>query len=121
MPADADQSPDPTGTAEAPHYHGHRERLRERFRLAGGDALPDYELLELILFRAIPRRDVKGDAKALIQRFGSLAEVIAAPETRLRQEAGLSDGVISDLKVIEAAARRLTRGNVAKRRVFDNL
>ena len=110
------------GLEEAqPHYLGHRERLRERFRLAGGDALPDYELLELILFRAIPRRDVKGDAKALIQRFGSLAEVIAAPETRLRQEAGLSDGVISDLKVIEAAARRLTRGNVAKRRVFDNL
>ena len=113
--------PKPQGLEEAaPHYLGHRERLRERFRAAGGDALPDYELLELILFRALPRRDVKGDAKALIQRFGSLAEVLAAPEIRLREEGGLSDSLITDLKVIEAAARRLTRGSIAKRELLGN-
>ena len=63
----------------APHYHGHRERLRKRFRDAGPDALADYELLELVLFRAIPQRDVKPLAKALIAKFGSFAEVISAP------------------------------------------
>ena len=70
---------DADGFAEAaPHYHGHRERLRARFREAGADALSDYELLELLLFRALPRRDVKPLAKSLIEKFGSFAEVIAA-------------------------------------------
>ena len=62
-----------------PHYHGHRERLRERFREAGAEAVSDYEMLELVLFRAIPRRDVKPLAKELIAQFGSFAEVVAAP------------------------------------------
>ena len=66
----------PAGDQE-PHYHGHRERLRKRLREAGSDAIADYELLELVLFRAIPRRDVKPLAKALIQRFGSFGEAIA--------------------------------------------
>jgi DNA repair protein RadC len=65
-------------TANAPHYLGHRERLRDRFRKGGADALGEYELLELILFRAMPRRDVKPLAKALIARFGSFAEVVSA-------------------------------------------
>jgi DNA repair protein RadC len=65
-----------------PHYSGHRERLRTRFLEAGEDALADYEMLELVLFRAIPRRDVKPLAKALIARFGSFAEVIAACRRR---------------------------------------
>src|SRR5262245_13611572 len=68
----------------APHYLGHRERLRERFLQGGSDALQDYEMLELILFRAIPRRDVKPLAKELLKKFGSLAEVIAAPVERLK-------------------------------------
>ena len=66
--------------AGKPHYFGHRERLRRRFREAGADALPDYELLELILFRAAPRRDTKPLAKALIARFGTFAEAVNAPE-----------------------------------------
>ena len=66
----------------SPHYYGHRERLRERFREAGADALSDYELLEAVLFRAQPRRDVKPLAKALIATFGSFAEVISAPVAR---------------------------------------
>jgi DNA repair protein RadC len=66
-------------TTPQPHYHGHRERLRARFHDAGAGALPDYELLELLLFRSIPQRDVKPLAKELIQRFGSFAEVLARP------------------------------------------
>jgi DNA repair protein RadC len=89
-----------------PHYHGHRERLRARFREAGSEALPDYELLELVLFGAIPRRDVKPLAKSLLDRFGSFAEVISAPP-HLLAEAGLGDATITELKVIEAAARVL--------------
>jgi DNA repair protein RadC len=67
------------GLEEAPHYHGHRDRLRTRFREGGPGALADYELLELVLFRAVPRRDVKPLAKILIEKFGSFAEVISAP------------------------------------------
>ncbi len=102
------------------HYLGHRERLRARFREAGGDALPDYELLELILFRAIPRRDVKPVAKDLLRRFGSFAEVLAAPRARLLEVKGLGEAVVDDLKAVEAAARRLTRGAVAKRPVLSS-
>jgi hypothetical protein len=88
---------------DEPHYHGHRDRLRARFAEAGGDALPDYELLELVLFRAIPRRDVKPIAKELIRRFGSFAEVLAAPPGRLIEVEGIGESVVTDLKVTEAA------------------
>src|SRR5882724_3095718 len=74
---------------KAPHYHGHRARLRQRFLDAGSDAVSDYELLELILFRAIPQRDVKPLAKQLIATFGSFAEVISAPPARLAELKGL--------------------------------
>jgi DNA repair protein RadC len=103
-----------------PHYHGHRERLRERFREAGPDALADYELLELVLFRAIPQRDVKPLAKALLQKFGSFAEAIAAPPTRLREVPGIGDTVITELKVVHAAASRLLRGEVKGREVLSS-
>ncbi|MEK4035362.1 DNA repair protein RadC [Methylocystis sp. IM3] len=106
--------------APVPHYHGHRQRLRERFMEAGDQALADYELLELLLFRAIPRRDVKPLAKALVERFGSFAEAIAARPERLREIPGLPDGAIVDLKVAEAAARRLARGALEKRKVLSS-
>ncbi len=110
------RSGEPTGLEEAPpHYHGHRERLRGRFREAGSDAVSDYELLELVLFRALPRRDVKPLAKALIEKFGSFAEVIAAPPQRLAEVAGLGESAITEFKIVEAAARRLARGEVKKR------
>lgn len=99
----------------APHYHGHRERLRERFREAGPDALADYELLELVLFRAMPRRDVKPLAKALLAKFGSFAETISAPRARLKEVAGLGEAAITELKVVQAAALRLARGELRKR------
>jgi DNA repair protein RadC len=104
----------------APHYHGHRERLRDRFREAGAEALSDYELLELLLFRALPRRDVKPLAKALLEKFGSFAEVIAAPESRLAEVKGLGDAGITELKIVQAAASRFLRGAVKKRRVLSS-
>ena len=101
-----------------PHYHGHRDRLRARFTEVGGDALPDYELLELVLFRSIPRRDVKPVAKELLKRFGTFAEVLAAPPARLMEVEGIGESVVTDLKIVEASARRLAKGAVAKRPVL---
>ena len=94
-----------------PHYHGHRQRLRERFLNGGRDALPDYELLELLLFMAIPRIDTKPLAKSLIDDFGSFADVIAAPIEALRKK-GVHEGTIAALKVVEAAALRLAKTRV---------
>jgi DNA repair protein RadC len=109
------------GLSEAPpHYLGHRDRLRARFRDGGSGALSDYELLELVLFRALPRRDVKPLAKALIAKFGSFAETIAAPPLRLAEVEGLGATTITDLKVIEAAARRLAHGEVKRRPVLSS-
>lgn len=109
------------GLQEAvPHYHGHRERLRARFREAGNDALTDYEMLELLLFRALPRRDVKPLAKHLIAKFGSFAEVISAPAARLAEVKGLGEAAITELKIVQAAASRLTKGAVRKRPVLSS-
>ncbi|MDR3527312.1 MAG: DNA repair protein RadC [Rhizomicrobium sp.] len=93
----------------APHYLGHRERLRERFLEGGADAMPDYELLELTLFAALPRRDVKPLAKALITHFGSFAEAIAAPRERILEVEGATASVATQLKIVEAAALRLSK------------
>ncbi|WP_425105058.1 JAB domain-containing protein [Ancylobacter sp.] len=103
-----------------PHFLGHRERLRERFRSGGGEALPDYELLELVLFRAVPRADVKPLAKALIDRFGSFAEAISAPPGRLREVKGVGEAIITELKLIGAAVERVTRGQVRARPVLSS-
>ena len=105
MPAKT--SPSEDQPAETPHYHGHRERLRERFHSAGPDALSDYELLEMALFAAIPRRDTKPLAKELLKKFGSFAEVVHAPVPRLREVDGIKDASINQLKLIAAAASRM--------------
>ena len=109
-----------TNDDEAPHYHGHRDRLRARFSEVGGDALPDYELLEIVLFRSIPRRDVKPIAKDLLRRFGSFAEVLAAPPALLSEVDGVGESVVTDLKIVEAAARRFAKGAVARRPVLSS-
>ncbi len=101
--------------APMPSYAGHRQRLRDRFKSGGPDALPDYELLELLLFRAIPRRDTKELAKRLIARFGSFAEVINAPEHRLAEVKDVGEAVITELKIVRAAALRLMRGQIMRR------
>lgn len=106
--------------AGKPHYFGHRERLRRRFREGGSDALPDYELLELILFRAAPRRDTKPMAKALIARFGTFSETLNAPEELLREVPGIGEAAIVELKLVRAAALRLMRGEVLDRPVLSS-
>lgn len=98
-----------------PHYHGHRQRLRERFLVGGADALPDYELMELLLFLAIPQRDTKPLAKALVAKFGSFADAIAAPRERLLEVDGVKDGTVTALKMVEAAALRLAKAKVIGR------
>ncbi|MGN6286570.1 MAG: RadC family protein [Afipia sp.] len=120
MSESSDDSSEPRGFSEAPHYHGHRERLRDRFRDAGADALSDYELLELVLFRALPRRDVKPLAKTLINRFGSFAEVVHAPEARLRETSGLGDAAVTELKLIAATASRVAKGQLKERTVLSS-
>jgi DNA repair protein RadC len=109
-----------SGTEPPPDGHsGHRQRLRERFVRGGADALPDYELLELLLFTAIPRRDVKPLAKQLIRRFGNFAGVVAAPAGELSAN-GLSDGTIAAIKLVQAAALRLGRQQVLARPILSS-
>jgi len=103
-----------------PHYAGHRKRLRQRFREGGGDALPDYELLELILYRALPRKDTKPIAKDLLEEFGSLAEVFNAPETRLSEVNGVGETVITELKLVRETSLRLSRGAFKDRPILDS-
>jgi len=110
----------PTPADKAAHYHGHRRRLRQRFLAAGSEAISDYEMLELILFRAIPQRDVKPLAKSLLATFGSFSEVIAAPAERLKEVDGLGEAAITELKIVQAAANRLVRGEVKQRQVLSS-
>jgi DNA repair protein RadC len=118
MPAKTQNPESPP--AETPHYHGHRERLRERFYHSGPDALSDYELLEMALFAALPRRDTKPLAKSLLKKFGSFAEVVHAPEARLREVDGIKDASIHQLKLIAAAASRVAKGQVNQRAMLSS-
>lgn len=108
-------SPATPAVPETPSHTGHRQRLRERFRKTGPDGLPDYELLELVLFRAIPRRDTKDLAKRLIARFGSFAEVINAPDDRLRDEEEVGETIIGEFRLLQAVALRLAKGEFVKK------
>ena len=106
--------------ASKPHFLGHRERLRERFREAGPEALPDYELLEMVLFRAIKRGDTKPLAKSLIAKFGSFAEVISATPERLMEVDGVGEATTTELKLVRAAALRLMKGQIINRPLLSS-
>ena len=99
---------------------GHRKRLRQRFRMGGPDALPDYELLEMILFAAFPRGDTKPLAKRLIARFGSFAQVVSATPERLKEVPGCGERVIDEIKMVRTAALRLMRGEIMGRQVLTS-
>ena len=99
---------------------GHRQRLRQRLLTAGADSVADHELLELVLFLALPRRDTKPIARALLTRFGSFANVIAAPPAELRGVDGLGDAGSAALKTVQAAALRLMRSELKDRPVLSN-
>ena len=104
---------------EAPHYSGHRDRLRARFLKSGIDALQDYEILELILFSAIPRRDVKPLAKDLIKNFGSFQGVMHASPEAL-QSFGLSENTAAVIKIIQASAFHLMKSEVIKQPILNS-
>ena len=103
-----------------PHYHGHRDRLRERFAKGGPEALADYELLELYLFNSIRQGDVKPTAKALIEKFGSFAEAIAAPVERLVEVKGVGPKTALDLQIIKAAATKLGQESILGRPILSS-
>jgi len=103
-----------------PHYHGHRDRLRARFAEAGGKGLADYEILELILFRAIPQRDVKPLAKQLLARFGDLGRVCAARTDQLTEIKGISEKVALELNLFQEVATRIAREQVTGRAVISS-
>ncbi len=118
---DTDEAPaQPLPTGRLPSYiKDHRKRLRERFMSGGSGAMPDYELLELVLFRSIPRQDVKPLARLLMDTFGDFNRVLTAPEERLRQIKGVGETVITDLKILEACAHRMVRARVMQRHVIS--
>jgi DNA repair protein RadC len=99
---------------------GHRARLRTRFRNGGAEALPDYELLEMVLFRVFPRGDTKPIAKRLIARFGSFAEVVNAPPQRLAEVEGVGERAIDEIKLVRVAALRLMQGEIMGRKVLGS-
>ncbi len=110
----------PTIHKDRPHYHQHRERLRKKFDDAGPGALADYELLELMLFRTIPRQDTKPLAKALIAKFGDLAAVLAASPQRIAEVKGAGPAVAQDLKVAQALLERAAKTPLTQRTVISS-
>lgn len=117
---DETPEPKPVGRKQPSYIADHRQRLRARFMGGGAAAMPEYELLELVLFRAIPRRDVKPLARALMDHFGDFNRVISAPEPRLREIKGVGDAVVIELKIVEAAAHRMARARVLKKHVVSS-
>lgn len=105
---------------DEPDHKGHRARLRARLLDSGGDALADYELVEYLLALAIPRRDTKPLAKALLKEFGSLAKLLGADPDALRRVEGLSEGAIAALKIVQAASLRMLKGEIADRPLLSS-
>ncbi|MFP4098501.1 MAG: RadC family protein [Alphaproteobacteria bacterium] len=103
-----------------PHYTGHRQRLRERFIIGGAESLQDYELLELLLFMAIPRRDVKPLAKDVLATFGSLSAIMNAPHGTLSQIEGISENTATAIKTVNAIAHRMMKQELMEKPILNN-
>ncbi len=123
LPLFSHADPEPTmlrtGGRLPSYIKDHRYRLRDRFMEGGAQAMPDYELLELVLFRAIPRRDVKPLARLLMDTFGDFNRVLSAPISRLTEVKGVGEAVVQELKIVEAAAHRMARSRVMDRHVLS--
>lgn len=118
---DEDEAPPGALTGKLPSYIAdHRKRLRARFMEGGAGAMPDYEMLELLLFRAIPRQDVKPLARLLLDTFGDFNRVISAAPARLMMVKGVGDAVVQELKIVEAAAQRLMRARVMNQPILSS-
>lgn len=111
---------DPKAKRLPSYLKDHRKRLRDRFMDGGAAAMPDYELLELLLFQAIPRCDVKPVARRLMETFGDFARVLSAPRERLLKVRGVGEAVVLELKIIEAATHRMARSKVMQRQVISS-
>jgi DNA repair protein RadC len=121
--ANTDEDETPTGmfADRVPSYLiDHRKRLRQRFVQGGPTAMPDYELLELVLFRALPRQDVKPLARKLLETFGDFNRIVSADPTRLTEVKGVGESVVVELKIIEAAAHRMMRAKIMQRPVLSS-
>lgn len=105
---------------EKPHYHGHRQRLRERFLSGGATAIADYELLEMILFSAKPRGDVKPLAKSLLAEFGSFAKVVTATPESLYKIPDVGDAVVSAILLVQASTQRLLQEQVLDKPIIQS-
>ncbi|MEE9375487.1 MAG: DNA repair protein RadC [Rhizobiaceae bacterium] len=105
---------------EKPHYHGHRDRLRERFSSAGSDSLADYELLELLLYRFIPRQDTKPIAKDLLHKFGTLAAVLGASERELKQVKRIGNLAARDIKIVSAVVSRSLKSEIREQTILGS-
>ena len=111
----------PDNTPSVPSYlKDHRKRLRDRFLAGGAQAMQDYEILELVLFRAIPRQDVKPLAQRLLNVFGSFNAVISAPISRLTEIKGVGESVAQELKIVEAAAHRLAQSQISDKPLISS-
>lgn len=120
-PGDEDEAAPAALPGKLPSYIAdHRKRLRSRFMEGGAAAMPDYELLELVLFRAIPRQDVKPLARLLLDTFGDFNRVISASPARLQMVKGSGEAVVQELKIVEAAAQRMMRARVINRPVLHS-
>jgi DNA repair protein RadC len=120
-PGDEDEATASRLPDKLPSYIAdHRKRLRSRFMEGGASAMPDYELLELVLFRAIPRQDVKPLARLLLDTFGDFNRVVSAMPVRLLMVKGVGDAVVQELKIVEAAAQRLMRAKVMNRPILSS-
>lgn len=113
-------APETQKTEEKPHYHGHRDRLRARLKEAGPDALQDYELLEILLFMAIPRRDVKPLAKSLLQKFDNLPRLMSASIADLKQVDGISENTAIALKAVTAIAHRSMKQELMQKPLLNS-
>lgn len=112
--------PAPVAATTASGAEGHRARMRQKLIEAGPAALLDHELIEMILFIALPRRDTKPIARALLDRFGSFADALSAPTQELRQIEGLGDAGIAALRTVQAAALRLSEAPLKNQQVLNN-
>ncbi|MCQ1572570.1 DNA repair protein RadC [Neorhizobium galegae] len=108
------------GEEPGAHYHGHRERLKTKYREHGDTGLADYEILELLLFRSIPRRDTKPLAKTLIARFGTLAGVLGAPLGLLQEVKGVGEAVALDLKLVATVGHRMLKSELRGKQVLSS-
>ena len=104
----------------AAHYHGHRDRIRLKYREHGDTAFADYEILEMLLFRSIPQRDTKPLAKALLERFGTLAGVFGASIKLLQEVKGVGETVALDLKLIGTASQRMLKSEIRNKQVLSS-